>query len=153
MSRICRILLVAALWLAVTVLVVSCTVSRVSNIQTNATNGTQSNVLNVLGRWHGGPVYASAVAEGHVFFGTGGAIRVLKITEGNTWQEIASVATSGVVRGLQVAGRYLYVADGTGALRIIDVSIPGKPRRDWTDITQVICQGGGRTGPVRIPGS
>jgi hypothetical protein len=73
MSRICRILLVVALWLAVAVWAVSCTISRVSDIQTNTTNGTPSQVLKMLGRWYGGPVYASAVSGGHVYFGSGGA--------------------------------------------------------------------------------
>ncbi len=84
--------------------------------------------LRLLGRWHQGPVFSSAVSGDHVYFGSGGAIMVLRITEKNSWQDVASIATSGGVRGLDVSGRHLYVADGGGALRIIDISTPEKPK-------------------------
>ncbi len=68
--------------------------------------------LELLGRWHGGPVYSSAVSGDHVYFGTGGGIRVLRIkqaTEQGTpsWEEVASIATSGVVRDLAASGSHL----------------------------------------------
>lgn len=90
-------------------------------------------VLKLLGRWHGGPIYSSAVSGDLVYFGMGGVIRALKIEHGTgqetpSWKEMASIAASGVVRGLDASGSYLYVADGRGALRIIDISVPEKPK-------------------------
>ena len=83
-------------------------------------------VIELLGRWHGGPVYSSAVSGDHVYFGTGGFIRVLKIkqTSGQptSWEEVASIVTSGIVRGLDASGSHLYVADESRFLRIIDMS-------------------------------
>ncbi len=38
--------------------------------------------LKLLGRWYRGPVYSSAVSGNHVFFGSGGAIRVLQRRDG-----------------------------------------------------------------------
>ncbi len=88
--------------------------------------------LELLGRWHGGPVYSSAVSGDHVYFGTGGSIRVLRIEpasgEHASWKEVASIGTSGIVRGLDAFGNHLYVADDSGALRIIDISAPEKPK-------------------------
>ena len=89
-----------------------------------AASGAPAHTLELLGRWHGGPVFTSAVSGDHVFFGSGGAIRVLRIKDGTTaWQEVASIATSGVVRDLHATGSHLYVADDSGALRIIDISV------------------------------
>ena len=86
-------------------------------------------VLKLLGRWHGGPVYSSAVSGDHVYFGTGGGIRGIKIDQATpSWKEVASIATAGVVRDLAASGSHLYVADDSGALRIIDISAPSNPR-------------------------
>ena len=94
-------------------------------------SGSPAPVLELLGRWHGGPVYSSAVSGDHVYFGTGGSIRVLKIEQASeqhtSWKEMASIGTSGIVRGLDASGSHLYVADESGALRIIDVSDPQVP--------------------------
>ena len=65
--------------------------------------------LELMGRWHGGPVYASAVSGDYVYFGTGGGIRSLKIGEATqhgspSWQEATSMVTSGVVRDLAASG-------------------------------------------------
>ena len=89
--------------------------------------------LELLGRWHGGPVYSSAVSGDHLYFGTGGGIRILRIKQASeqgtpSWKEVASITTAGVVRDLVASGKYLYVADASGALRIIDISTPEKPR-------------------------
>jgi hypothetical protein len=66
-------------------------------------------VLELLGRWDGGPVYSSAVSGDHLYFGMGGGIRVLRIkqtTEQSTpsWQEVASITTSGLVHDLTASG-------------------------------------------------
>ena len=89
--------------------------------------------IDMLGRWYGGPVYSSVVSGKYVYFGTGGGIRVLKIKKSGkqdapAWQEVASIKSFGVVRDLDVSGKFLYVADDSGAMRIIDISKPEKPR-------------------------
>ncbi len=94
-----------------------------------AAGGSPAPALELLGRWHGGPVYASAVSGDYVYFGMGGVIRVLKIEQGtSSWREVASIASSGVVRGLDASAGHLYVADDSGALRIIDISVPDNPK-------------------------
>ena len=92
---------------------------------TLAAEGASSPALQQTGRWDRGPVYASAVSGDHVFFGSGGAIRVLK-TEGtkSKWTKIASIRPAGIVRDLFVSGHHLYVADDSGALIIIDITNP-----------------------------
>ena len=106
--------------------------------ETSETSGasvpeTAVNHLELLGRWYGGPVYDSTVAGDHVFLGSGGNIRVMKIGAGTPnspprWTEVATLETPGVVRGLDAKGDHLYVADVSGALRIVDISKPERPR-------------------------
>ena len=89
--------------------------------------------LEPLGRWYPGPVYTSVVSGDHLYYGTGGAIRVMKILhakkqDATAWIEVATIQSSGVVRGLDASDDYLYVADDSGAMRIFDISKPKKPR-------------------------
>jgi hypothetical protein len=89
--------------------------------------------LSLGGRWFRGPVYASAAYGDHVYFGSGGAIRVLKVTKDRKgkkvgWEEIGSIEIAGVVRDLEATRKYLFVADDGGALRILDISRPKSPR-------------------------
>ena len=97
-----------------------------------ANSASPAPALELMGRWHRGPVYSSSVSGDHLYFGTGGGIRVLRIKhatgQNTSWQEVASIATSGIVRDLAAFENYLYVADDSGALRIIDISAPEKPR-------------------------
>ena len=110
-------------------LVVSAEPLAVSAEPAAAVSGSPAQALELLGRWDRGPVYSSAVSGGHVFFGSGGAIRVMKSDEdASTWQEVASIGTSGVVRDLYISGSHLYVADDSGALIIIDISNPETPK-------------------------
>ena len=88
-----------------------------------------SATLRFAGRWHDGPVFAAAVAGKHVFFGSGGMLRVLEIGDEKTWKEIASITTPGVIRGLIASGEHLFVSDEGGALRIFDVSNPKQPKQ------------------------
>ena len=88
--------------------------------------------LEMLGRWHGGPVYASAVSNDYVYFGSGGSIRILEIRKNGLaaspqWVEISRYDTPGVVRDLEINGDFLFVADDGGALRVVDVSNPAEP--------------------------
>ena len=58
-------------------------------------------ILKALGGWHRGPVYASAVSGDHVYFSSGGSIRVLTFEpSASFWREVASIDTTGVVRDL-----------------------------------------------------
>ena len=80
----------------------------------------------LLGRWYYGPVYSSAAHGDRLYFGSGGAIRVLRIEDG-ALRELASTFTPGVVRQLVASGDRLYMADESGALRIFDLSNPDRP--------------------------
>lgn len=126
----CRIMLMATiLLLALVVRAESLPPSPVAIDSPAAkASGTSTYALKLLGRWHRGPVYSSAVSDNHVFFGSGGAIHVLRIKGDTSWQEVASIDTSGVVRDLYVSGSHLYVADDSGALLVIDISDPDNPK-------------------------
>ena len=100
-----------------------------SHITENASNLQMSSVR----RWYSGPVFASAAANGHVFFGTGGSVRVLQQKPSlsgpvpQQWQEIGAVKIEGVVRDMHTMGNSLYIADGSGALWIISIEEPAVP--------------------------
>jgi hypothetical protein len=88
--------------------------------------------IEMRGRWFGGPSYTSVVSGDYVYYGAGGAIRVLKIDtatprDASSWKEVASIRTPGIVRGLDATESHLYVADDSGALRIIDITAPENP--------------------------
>ena len=55
-------------------------------------------------------------------------LSVLPVTIHSPAREIATTATPGVVRDLAAAGDHLYVADESGALRVLDVSNPSEPK-------------------------
>jgi hypothetical protein len=115
--------------LLLSLLIYLCPVYSGSSSGLSAATGGQAGTLELLGRWHRGPVYSSAVSGDHVFFGSGGAIRVLKSgKDSSTWHEVASIDTPGVVRDLFVSGSHLYVADDSGALLVIDISDPKNPK-------------------------
>ena len=63
--------------------------------------------IGLLGRWYGGPIYTSVVSGDYLYYGTGGAIRVMKIMHAimqdkTAWIEVATIQSSGVVRGLKL---------------------------------------------------
>ena len=114
--------------------------------------------LELVGRWGQGPVYSTAVSGNHVFFGSGGAIRVLEFDPGaSRWLEVGAVDTTGVIRGLTVSGSHLYVADDSGALLIVDISTPHTPRkpgawRSGSTSGRCSCKGRTPTWPRNGPG-
>ena len=81
----------------------------------------------LLGRWSFGPVYAIVEQNDHIFFSSGGVIRIAAVDgENGKWEELAPVPAAGVARGLSIEGDFLYVADEGGGIRIIDVSTPAE---------------------------
>lgn len=127
MNRIYCGLIVTILLLTVRVQAETLPPPPVTNtIPKTGDNDASTYTLEFLGRWHGGPVYTSAVSGSYLFFGSGGTIRVIKIEKETYWKEVGSITLSGIVGDLQAAGPYLYVADTSGALRIIDISLPEK---------------------------
>ena len=59
----------------------------------------------LLGRWSFGPVYAIVEQDGHIFFSSGGVIRIAAVDEENgKWIELAPVPAAGVARGLSIEG-------------------------------------------------
>ncbi|WP_169816857.1 LVIVD repeat-containing protein [Kangiella sediminilitoris] len=85
------------------------------------------------GRWNQGPVFASAVSGHYMYFGSSGTVRVVEVekdSSGNAtaWQEVASISTDGVVRDMLIEGDYLYIADGSGWMRVINVRNPANPK-------------------------
>lgn len=77
----CR-LMAAILLLAVAVRAESMPPSPAAGGTSAATvSSAPPHAIELLGRWHHGPVYSSAVSGNHVFFGSGGALRVLLMTQ------------------------------------------------------------------------
>ena len=84
--------------LLLALVVSACLVRAESSSLSPVASGSPPPLLKKVGRWSRGPVYASAVSGDHVYFGSGGAIRVLKIKrKTSTWQEVASIDASGVL--------------------------------------------------------
>ena len=79
--------------------------------------------VQMAGRWFGGPVYSSAVSDGYVFFGSGGAVRVLKVRGRRTgnvrWEEVGVIETPGIVRDMEARDDLLFLTDDEGALGLL----------------------------------
>ncbi|NVJ66636.1 MAG: hypothetical protein HWE16_09105 [Gammaproteobacteria bacterium] len=83
------------------------------------------------GRWNQGPVFASVAHKNYMYFGSSGTVRAVKVKKDSSgkaidWQEVSSLPTDGVIRDMLVHGKTLYIADGAGWLRLIDISKPKK---------------------------
>ncbi len=100
----------------------------------NQFSKASSNIDNIIsGRWNKGPVFASATFGNYLYFGSAGSIRVVKVTKdlngkAIAWKDLSTFVTNGVVRDMHIHGEYLYVADGSGWMRIISLKKPEKPK-------------------------
>jgi len=83
--------------------------------------------LELPGRWDGGPVFSSVVSGDHVYVGTGGGIRALRIGQvgSASWKEVVSIAIPGVIRELDASGNYLYVSDPLQPIEVGHHEMPG----------------------------
>ena len=87
---------------------------------------TDSNTT-LIGRWANGPCVAVDVSGNIAYFGNGGYLEVVDISDPANPIELGKVLTPSEVSGVAVSGSYAYVADGWKGLRIIDVSTPSSP--------------------------
>ncbi len=83
------------------------------------------------GRWNHGPVFASVAHKNYMYFGSSGTVRAVKVKKDSSgkaieWKEVSSIPTDGVIRDMLIDEDTLYIADGAGWLRLIDIS---KPKR------------------------
>jgi len=86
--------------------------------------------LTVIGRWHDGPSTVSiSSADGEqAFHGRGSSVEIIPIGNMKSLAPaIGSVRLPGRVWGLELVGDLLYVADGFGGLRIVDVADHAEP--------------------------
>lgn len=88
--------------------------------------GQNSNTT-LIGRWANGPCYAVEVVDNIAYFGNGGYLEIVDISDPANPIELGKVLNPSVVLGIAVSGSYVYVADGGAGLRIIDVSTPSSP--------------------------
>jgi hypothetical protein len=96
------------------------------SIQQTFDSVTDSNTT-LIGRWANGPCLAVDVSGNIAYFGNGGYLEVVDISDPANPIELGKVLSTSVVYGVAVSGSYAYVANGAGGLRIIDVSTPSGP--------------------------
>ncbi|MBL7074737.1 T9SS type A sorting domain-containing protein [candidate division KSB1 bacterium] len=82
----------------------------------------------LIGRWANGPCYAVDVSGNIAYFGNGGYLEVVDISDPANPVELGKIVTPSIVYGVAVSGSYAYVADYWDGLRIIDVSTPSSPQ-------------------------
>ncbi|MBU4445111.1 hypothetical protein KJ656_08530 [bacterium] len=87
---------------------------------------TDSNTT-LIGRWANGPCSAVDVSGNIAYFGNGGYLEVVDISDPANPNELGKVLTPSAVSGVAVSGSYAYVANRDDGLRIIDVSTPSSP--------------------------
>jgi hypothetical protein len=106
------------------------------NLKGNSTPGQQAGItpgsstnskLSLQGQI-GGVVFAVDVQEDIAYLGVGPRIYVLDISDPSAPKFMGqSGVMPGVVQSVIASGNYIYVADGKGYLRVIDVSDPTQP--------------------------
>ncbi len=82
--------------------------------------------LDLDARWASGNCWASAADGDVAYFGDGAIVRIVDFG-GPSPVELGSVVLPGPVRGMDLAGNYLYVAGHEDGLRVVDVSNPAAP--------------------------
>jgi hypothetical protein len=76
----------------------------------------------------GGSSYAVDVQDTHAFLGVGPRVYVLDVSDSAAPKFLGqSPVMPGVVQSVLASGDYVYVADGDGYLRVLDVSDPTQP--------------------------
>jgi hypothetical protein len=75
-----------------------------------------------IGAWAEGSCYTVAVQDMFAFYGNGGYMQIVDISEPNSPIEMGRVLCPAVVRSIFVEGNYAYVANWGAGLRIIDIS-------------------------------
>ena len=90
--------------------------------------GQDSYNTTLIGRWANGPCYAVDVSGNIAYFGNGGYLEVVDISDPANPLELGKVVLPSVVMGVTVSGSYAYVADRDAGLRIIDISSPSSPQ-------------------------
>ena len=82
---------------------------------------------NILGRWANGPCYAVDVSGTTAYFGNGGYMEIMDISDPANPIELGKILTPSVVLGITVSGSFAYVSDFKSGLIIIDISDPTNP--------------------------
>lgn len=76
----------------------------------------------------GGSALSVALQGNLAYLGLGPTLHILDVKKPESPELKGKILLPGLVKGIAVSGRYAYVADGKGGLRIIDVVIPSAPR-------------------------
>ena len=101
-------------------------VSEGYSVQQTFESATDSNTT-LIGRWANGPCKAVDVSGNIAYFGNGGYLEVVDISNPANPNELGKVLIPSAVSGVAVSGSYVYVANYVAGLRIIDVSTPSSP--------------------------
>ena len=86
-----------------------------------------SSKTTLIDRWMTIPSMAVTIDNDKVYFGNGGYLEIVDISDPKTLSKSGEVLLRNVLRDIAVKGNYAYVALGHEGLRIIDVSKPSSP--------------------------
>ncbi len=75
-----------------------------------------------IGRYACGPCYCVTVADTILYFGNGGYLEILDISDPENPVELSDILTPGGVWDVTVRGNYAYIANGFCGLRVIDIN-------------------------------
>ncbi|MFQ6606886.1 MAG: hypothetical protein ACE5DP_04480 [Fidelibacterota bacterium] len=73
----------------------------------------------LIGRWANGPCRAVDVSGNIAYFGNGGYLEIVDISDPANPNELGKVLIPSVAMGITISGNYAYVADRYDGLRII----------------------------------
>ncbi|MCP4414747.1 MAG: hypothetical protein GY808_19490, partial [Gammaproteobacteria bacterium] len=91
------------------------------------TNYAQSSNVSLMGRWANGPCYAVDVSGNIAYFGNGGYLEIVDISNPANPVELGKIVLPSIPQNVTVSGNYAYVANEFDGLRIVDISNPASP--------------------------
>ena len=124
-------------------LVASVGVFLVIGVSVIAVPALEQDCPELEGRWPYGPAFFADVSGGYLYYGSGSVLEVAELSSPADPQAVGETAPlPGGVFDVAVSGGYAYVANGSGGLRVIDVSVPSAPDEVGSlETTGVFCGG------------
>ncbi len=88
---------------------------------------SQDGDLQLLNHWPDGPCFAVAKYNDMILIGNGASLDILEIDDSQQVKCIGRMTTPGVIKNIEIAGQFAYVADYASGLRIISLENPQTP--------------------------
>jgi len=92
----------------------------------SSTSASNESGLAMVGHWPTGQSKATAVADGHVYYGKGVVLVAAVINSPESLEIVGDIPLPDRIMDVEVSGNYAYVATWGAGLRVVDISTPSR---------------------------